>query len=727
MIRTVQGRQWWWVAATALLVVFASLLAAHLFSSRRGMPYHDGFAAGKADEWKAYGGTWELVNGVMRNDSDERGAKLLTGSSRWSDYSVEADVMLLGLGGDAGLMLRSSDEEPGVDAYTGYYAGLRTIDDSVVIGRAGHEWVEVAQKLMPIHARASQWYHMKLLAFGCQLAVRVALSGDPEAGTTMGVTDQNCIRSGRAGLRSYASGGVWRHVVIQPATRADLIAMLATTHQQAPEKGRGAVEQSAWDLYATSSTALAAPLPSHDSIDPISALRLPALSRSIKATVRGTVVLTSPALFVQDATGGMAVQQAQPQPLKVGDEVEATGTVRARTFSSVLEGATVRVLWENTPIPPLSVTASQAATGAFDATYIEVEGRLTGKEPPSGDSLTFDFEAGPQSFRASMNRGRGDSLFRSLKPGSMLRLRGVAVADSAYTQDAVPFALLLRSSDDAVLLAGPPWWNARHAALVAVASLLLLLLAILSFHYVENWRLRAVLEERERMAYEMHDTLSQSFAGIGFQLKAIREGMPEDLPRLRQQLDLASELVRHSHQETRRSIAVLRPEQPGSEGLLQALHECANRLVEGGSVQIVASCDGEGSRVPLRVTDALYHIGQESLANAVRHGHPEKLEIRLRHEKTSVQLSVRDDGGGFEVSEDLAGFGLRSMRRRAAAIGATLEIESSLAKGTEVRVRSGLTSPRLHRGVPPLVAAQVWRQIRHGARNGGNDTRSDRG
>ncbi len=62
----------------------------------------------------------ELVNGSMRNDSDERGAKLLTGSSRWTDYSVEADVMLLGLGGDAGLMLRSGHEEQGVDAYTGY-------------------------------------------------------------------------------------------------------------------------------------------------------------------------------------------------------------------------------------------------------------------------------------------------------------------------------------------------------------------------------------------------------------------------------------------------------------------------------------------------------------------------------------------------------------------------------------------------------------------------------
>src|ERR1700733_196011 len=73
----------------------------------RGLPYRDGFAAGQAAEWKAFGGTWELASGTIRNDSDERGAKLMTGSTQWKDYSVEADVMLLGLGGDAGLLIRS--------------------------------------------------------------------------------------------------------------------------------------------------------------------------------------------------------------------------------------------------------------------------------------------------------------------------------------------------------------------------------------------------------------------------------------------------------------------------------------------------------------------------------------------------------------------------------------------------------------------------------------------
>lgn len=720
-----------------MLVLAACVLAmggwgfiAYQHSSRRGLPYRDSFASGKADEWKAFGGTWELVNGAMRNDSDERGAKLVTGSTHWADYAIEADIMLLGMGGDAGLLLRSSDEEQGVDAYSGYYAGLRTLDDSLLLGRAGHGWVEMNNKLGtkgPV-VRPSQWYHLKFLAFGCQLAASAFLipSGDR---ATIAVTDEQCIRSGRAGLRSYASGGVWRNVTVHPATRADIAEMLAAAGSRHShlEQGQSMERQSSWEMYASAPVTGSQALPSSPDVQPISSLRTIASSKRANVTVRGTVVLASPAVFVQDATGGVAVQQRAPQSLKVGDEVEVTGNVRANPFSSVLENSVVRVLWENTPMPPVSVTASQAATGAFDATFIEVEGRLASKERGPGDSLIFNLDAGPQSFRTVMNRGRGDSLFYALKPGSMLRLRGVAVADPAYSRDQVPFALLLRSSDDAVVLAGPPWWNARHVLEIAMGILLLAMTATFFYHRVESWRLRAVLEERERMAYEMHDTLSQSFAGIGFQLKAIREGMPKGLPKLQQQLDMASELVRHSHEETRRSIAVLRPEQPGSDGILTALTECAHRLVEGGAVRIISTCTGDETRVPLRVADTLYHVGQEALANAIRHGQPSRLEIALAYDKDAVHLRILDDGAGFAPCEEHAGFGLRGMRKRAADIGATLQILSRSGIGTEISIRSALKPSRTSSARSAASSRSLWRQIRHVTNLGRVDSNSYRG
>jgi signal transduction histidine kinase len=699
-----------------LLIATALCLFAYWRSPGRGLPYHDSFAAAKAEEWKALGGTWEVVNGSMRNDSDERGAKLLTGSTHWQNYSIEADVMLLGLGGDAGLIVRSSNEEQGVDAYNGYYAGLRTIDNSLALGRAGYGWMEVKFPLKPqgLPVLASRWYHMKLLAYGCQLVASAVLleQGSP---TVASITDEDCIRSGRVGLRSYSAGGVWRNVIVRPATQRDVDQMLAlgrspqnpsTQNSTANFPSRGVLVAPPLDNQPSA-------LPSSPNTQPISSLRLASLATQQTATVRGIVILNSPALFVQDSTGGVAVQQIDAQPLKVGDEVEVIGQVRTNAFSSTLEKATVRVLWEATPMPAVSVTASQAATGMFDATFIEVSGRLQHKEYGPGDEIIFDFDSGPQSFRAIMNRGRGNYLYDKLKLGSVLRLRGVSVVDPAYTQSVTPFAVLVRSSDDVEVLAGPPWWSAGHLVAAAIGLLLLALIINFVYHRIESMRLRAVVEEREHLAYEMHDTLAQSVAGIGFQLEAIRIGTPEELSKVHRQLDLASELVRHSHAEARRSIDMLRPQQLESEGLLNALTRCAQRLVEGGSVQIIAVATGDVRPLPLRIADTLYRVGQEALANAVRHAHPITITISLEYLKNAVHLLVGDDGSGFLGAENLQGFGVLGMRKRAASISAKFEIRSSEGKGTQILVTAPL-KPRITFASWPI---HLWNYIREHTRN----------
>lgn len=655
----------------------------------------DSFALSKVDEWQAFGGTWEIVQGSIRNDSDERGAKLLTGSTRWRNYSVEADVMLLGLGGDAGLLARSRHEDEGVDAYDGYYAGIRTIDQSLVLGRAGYAWMEVHLPLTTFTGgvQPSHWYHLKLLAYDCHL-VAAASSPSQPVPAILSITDQDCLRSGRVGLRSYSSGGVWRNFSVHPATHQELEQMLALEKHQ-----RVSAENPAAD---TASTAISSTppidnrpvaLPPSPDIQPISSLRFISPSNTAPAMVRGTVILASPALFVQDSTGGIAIEQTYPKPLKVGDEVEVTGQVVPQAFSSTLTHASVRLLWEGTPAPAVSVTAAQAATGAFDATFIEVNGLLRHKGYGPDDSLVLDLDSGHQSFRAVLNRGRGSYLYSKLKVGSLLRLRGVCVVSPTYTLELTPFALLVRSSDDVELLAGPPWWNVGHIIAAAAALVLLAFIVSLLYHRFERMRVQAVVQEREHLAYEMHDTLAQSVAGIGFQLEAIRIATPRDLSRVHQQLDLARDLVRHSHAEARRSIDMLRPQQLESEGLLNALTRCARRLVEGGSVQVLAESIGEIYPLPLRIADTLYRIGQEALANAVRHADADTLTIRLEYSRHLVRLVIADDGCGFVHDSGLDGFGVQGMRKRALSIGARLQIHSRRESGTQVSVSAAMPSP----------------------------------
>jgi len=684
------------VSLSAVVLLILAVIWLHQHNPSRGLPYRDTFSQGRADEWTAFGGTWELANGTMRNNSDERGAKLLTGSAQWQDYSVEADVMLLGLGGDAGLTIRSSGEEEGVDAYHGYYAGLRSVDDALAVGRADYGWSEIIFPLKPrgITVLASQWYHLKLMAVGCTFAVSMNRIGDDSI-TVATVNDPDCIPAGRAGLRSYSSGGVWRNVIIQKATQQDLQQMFSRQHP--PHAVAPKSESQSSNLVVVpplSQSNIPQALPSSPNTQPVSSLRFSSLGESKTATIRGIVALTSPVLVVQDSTGGVEVRCAQPQPLKVGDEVEVTGQIEAREFSSVLNNANVRVLWEGTPTPAVSVTATQAATGAFDATFIEVSGHLLQKHYGPDDTLVFDLASGSQSFRIILNRGRGNSLYKNLALDSMLRIRGVAVMDPVYTQGTVPFALLARSSDDFEVLAGPPWWSAGHLVLMGICLLLLAFIANILYHRIENMRVQAVAEEREHLAYDMHDTLAQSVAGIGFQLEAIRMNTPEELRHVHRQLDLASELVRHSHAEARRSIDMLRPQQLDSKGLLSALMHTAEHLVQGGNVQVIARTVGEPRTLSLRLNDALYRLGQEALANAVRHANPGTLQITLRYDDDTVTLTVSDDGAGFNHDAEAQGFGVQGMRKRAASIAATLQITSTEGSGTRVVITAPL-APRL--------------------------------
>jgi hypothetical protein len=131
-------RRAWWIAALALVVLVGGGVAAWRWFAASRPFYRDDFAQNRVDEWNAVGGAWRLVGGAMHNDSDECGAKMLSGSYHWSDYRLQTDVELLGEGGDAGVVLRSNDEEPGVDAYNGYYIGIRMYDSSLLIGRSDH-------------------------------------------------------------------------------------------------------------------------------------------------------------------------------------------------------------------------------------------------------------------------------------------------------------------------------------------------------------------------------------------------------------------------------------------------------------------------------------------------------------------------------------------------------------------------------------------------------------
>jgi signal transduction histidine kinase len=684
-----RGRRAFLLWGAALVVVAAvAFFMAFRSSSHRDLDSPHAVSFDRRDDWTAFGGTWEAADGVMRNNSDERGAKLMNGSTDWKNYSVEADVQLLGQYGDAGLILRARNEEEGVDAYNGYFAGLRDLDDSVILGRADFGWREYRSVPVKPRINAQTWYHLKFLAYECDFVVAAtSLSGET---TTAAVRNPSCLPSGRFGLKSYSTGALWRNVQVRPVSRADEVAMIGTDPPPpaiARDNTGGATSDSLdRDLEAIDRERKNHRFDPH--AIPIGNLRMLAPDKPAKVTVHGIVTLTSPVLFIQDPGGGLAIVRSDESlPLEIGDEVEATGDLAPGDFSSVLKNASVRVLWSHSPVPAISVTASQATSGKYDAMFIEIEGMLEQKEQGPDQSVIMTLANGSQNFRAIVSGKGRASLPWTLEEKSRLRLQGICVVDPAYTQNQTPFAVILPAIDDIQVVQRPPWWSTAHIV-IAIVLLLLMMLGAQAIHgRIERMKLRAVYEERERLAHEMHDTLAQSFAGIGFQLQAIHDEVGNEAE-LREHLDLATDLVRTSHEEARRSISALRSDTVEKLGLLQALDECAARIANGGPMEVrVQSLGGDPRSMPPRIADALYRIGQEAIANAVRHANASKMEISLIYEASAWRLLIEDDGHGFPLGEDSAGFGIRGMGKRAESIGATLDIHSSPGKGTSVQVR----------------------------------------
>ncbi|GGH13827.1 histidine kinase [Silvibacterium dinghuense] len=685
-----------WIAAACVLLcggVFAVL--ARVSHTHRTSPQPHAVSIDRREDWTAFGGTWGAVDGAMRNNSDERGAKLMNGAVDWENYSVEADLQLLGESGDAGLILRARNEEEGVDAYNGYFAGLRDLDNTLILGRADFGWREYVAKPVVPEVRAQQWYHFKFLAYGCDFVASArSLSGKT---TTTAIRDPGCLTSGRFGLKSYATGAIWRNIEIRPATRADEVAMIG---EAPPPTGvatlevAGAIPQT-YDRYFQP---LYLAMRDHQS-DPhavaISSLRLLSPIAPTEVTVHGVVTLTSPVVFIQDSGGGLAIEPKDAKmPLEIGDEVEAHGDLFVRDYSPILKNASFHVLWSRVPVPPVSVTASQAASGNFDSAFVEIEGQLASQEQGPDHTIVMTLTDGSQSFRAIASEKNYSRFPWPLKEKSRLRMRGICTVAPAYTHNDTPFAIILPSIDDIQMIKGPPWWSAGHIVAAAMA-LFILVVAIQAIHgRIRTLRLRAILEERERMAHEMHDTLAQSFAGIGFQLQAIRDEIGNEAE-LNQHLDLATELVRTSHDEARRSISALRSETLEHEGLLKALDGCAGRIVNGGCIRVRCASTGDARTIPLRIADALYKIGQEAIANAVRHANPTELKIVILYDRTAIGLTVQDNGRGFPANEDAANFGIRGMGKRAERIGASLEIHSTAGEGTRVYVRAPLPQGKI--------------------------------
>jgi signal transduction histidine kinase len=198
-----------------------------------------------------------------------------------------------------------------------------------------------------------------------------------------------------------------------------------------------------------------------------------------------------------------------------------------------------------------------------------------------------------------------------------------------------------------------------------------------------------VVDERQRMARELHDTLAQGLAGIITQLEAAEQA--RDTGDWRRHVDAARDLARESLTAARRSVHAMRPEPLQDARLADALAAEARRWSRLQGVRADVTTTGETRRLPPDVEVTLLRAAQEALANVAKHAAAERVGLTLSYMEDVVTLDVRDDGIGFHVNGhaeglDDRGFGLLGMRQRVGLIHGTLAIESEPGGGTAISV-----------------------------------------
>lgn len=203
-------------------------------------------------------------------------------------------------------------------------------------------------------------------------------------------------------------------------------------------------------------------------------------------------------------------------------------------------------------------------------------------------------------------------------------------------------------------------------------------------------RFSLVLEERVRLAREIHDTLAQGFVGISSQLDAVALSLNGHMEAARKHLDLARKMARHSLTEARRSVMDLRASALEGQDLSAALSNAARQWTAGSPVQVRVDVEGPSRKLPEEMEQHLLRIAQEAVTNTVKHAHASRVRICLQMAHRKLRLLVSDDGTGFEQTEafsELGGhFGLLGMRERAERLGGELQLHSQPGHGTEVEV-----------------------------------------
>lgn len=445
----------------------------------------------------------------------------------------------------------------------------------------------------------------------------------------------------------------------------------------------------------------AAPAQRHttDTSSPLTSIRdlLDAHRSQQDVLLRGAITYNGQELVVQDQTGAVAVSSPSPVSAALGDQVEVQGDFETRTGIAVVRNANVRILWPGSTPLPFAITPDEAAEGAYNGMLVAIEGELIKAITAPDGALRLTLDSGNQLFTCTLEPG-APSIAISLTPGSTLRCTGVLSFNQPERAfESGTFLVLLRNGTDVHLLIPAPWWTPKHLMLLFLLSFPMLALGVHLHTRSVRARMALIVEERSRIAREIHDTLAQGFAGIALQLQGVHRTMGKQSSATDTHLSMALQMVRRSRAEAHRSIATLRTLHT-YEDLAVMVRKLLRQLAEPAQLELSVTQRGTPVAVSDEVTSHILRISQETIANTVEHAHARAVSVAITYTADKLVMEIQDDGHGFDpdtvASVESGHFGIAGMRERAQQIRAALSIRSG-PEGTTLRLEIPVTRPSL--------------------------------
>ena len=433
----------------------------------------------------------------------------------------------------------------------------------------------------------------------------------------------------------------------------------------------------------------------------------------------GTVIASWNAnrLLVRDSSGEVRKVELADAPLpRYGERIEAVGLPETDLYRINLSSAIFRVLapadgeFESVSKTPADrLFNGKSGLGSINPALHGKAARIQGlvNDLPS-NAGTFTIRS--DNFTVPVNISCLKGSTPPLSVGCTVDVTGVCVVETENWRPYSPFphttgvTLIPRRAEDIVLVARPPWWTPARLSTV-IGALLLILLGILVWNRLLNRlvdrRGRQLfkeqiartsselrVDERTRLAVELHDSIAQNLTGISFEIDAADRLADTDLAKMRKHLNVAATSLRSCRGELRNCLWDLRHQTLEADSMETAIRQTLEPHV--ANVKLSVRFNVPRERISDSSAHAILRIIRELTLNAIRHGKATAVWVAGSIEAETLKFSVRDNGCGFDPAncpgDEQGHYGLLGIRERVNTFEGTLRIESEHGKGTKATI-----------------------------------------